>query len=233
MNIELQLLLWVLVAFAIGCIGLLAAERASRGQGSLWDTAIGSITAEIALFAFYIGLAFAAVIAGALSIDLMGMGASWSDIRHIAGFTADEWLRGALIAIAVVMFVLMALRFSTRNAEHATLHREGTFTNARNAFYEQVHWAFYRAPFVLLINDAVLGVVAGIGFIALEWLAHTLIQRGASRSRARWWVMGCCLLAGAAVFLLTRNLWLMLAADLAIRVGSERLMAHGDLRIEI
>jgi hypothetical protein len=224
MNIEIQLLLWVLAAFAIGCIGLIAAERASRGGSSLWDTAIGSISAEIALFAFYIGLPFAAVIAGALSIDLLGLGASWSDGRHIAGFTADEWLRGTLIAAAVALFVLMALRLSTRDAEHTPLHHEGTFQNARNAFYEQVHWAFYRAPFILLLNDAVLGVAAGIGFIALEWLAHALIQRRTTRSRARWWVMVCCLLAGAALFLLTRNLWLMLAADLVIRIGSERLM---------
>lgn len=233
MNIELQLLLWVLVAFAIGCIGLLAAERASRGQGSLWDTAIGSISAEIALFTFYIGLPFAAVIAGALSIDLIGFGASWNDIRHIAGFTADEWLRGALVAIAVVAFVLMALRLSTRNAKHAILHREGAFLNARNAFYEQVHWAFYRAPFILLMNDAVFGAVAGVGFIALEWLAHALIQRSARRSRARWWVMGCCLFAGTSLFLLTHNLWLMIAADLAIRIGSERMMADGSMRLDI
>lgn len=228
MNIEIQLLLWVLAAFVIGCIGVIAAERASRGQGSLWDTAIGSISAEIALFAFNIGLPFAAVIAGALSTDLLGFGASWSDGQHIAGFTADEWLRGALIAAAVALFVLMALRLSTRNAEHTTLLHEGAFQNARNAFYEQVHWAFYRAPFILLLNDAVLGVAAGIGFIALEWLAHSLIQRSATRSRARWWVMVCCLLAGAALFLLTRNLWLMLAADLVIRIGSERLMTPAE-----
>lgn len=233
MNIEIQLLLWVLAAFAIGCIGLLAAERASRGQGSLWDTAIGSITAEIALFAFAIGLPFAAVIAGALSIDLLGLGASWSDGQHIAGFTADEWLRSALIATAVVAFVLMALRLSTRDAEHTSLHREGAFLNARNAFYEQVHWAFYRAPFVLLLNDAVVGAAAGIGFIALEWLAHALIRKGHRRSHAQWWLMVCCLLAGAALFLLTRNLWLMIAADLAIRAGSERLMTDRKMRLEI
>lgn len=224
MNTEIQLLLWVLAAFAIGCAGLIAAERASHRQGSLWDTAIGSITAEVALFAFYIGLPFAAVIAGALSIDLMGFGASWSD-GHIAGFTANEWVRGALIAAAIALFVLMALRLSLQNIEHVTLHHEGAFQNARNAFYEQVHWAFYRAPFILLLNDAVLGVAAGAIFIALEWLAHALIQHNATRSRARWWVLVCCLLAGAALFLLTRNLWLMLAADLVIRVGSERIMA--------
>lgn len=232
MNIELQLLLWVLAAFATGCIALLAVERASRGQGSLWDTAIGSISAEIALFVFTIGLPFAAVIAGALSIDLMGFGASWSDGQHIAGFTADEWLRGALIAAAVAGFVLMALRLTTRNAENATLHQEGAFQNARNAFYQQVHWAFYRAPFILLLNDGVIGVAAGAGFIALEWLAHAMIQKGELRSRAQWWLMVCCLLAGAALFLLTRNLWLMIAADLAIRIGSERLLADRKMIFE-
>lgn len=233
MNIEIQLLLWVLVSFVIGCIGLITAEYASRGRGSLWDTAIGSISAEIALFAFTIGLPFAAVIAGALSTDLMGFGASWSDGQHVAGFTAEEWLRGALIATGIVLFVLLALRLSLGDANRIRLRHEGALQHARDAFYEQVHWAFYRAPFILLMNDAVLGAAAGIGFIALEWLVHTLIARNASRSRARWWLMLCCLLAGAALFLLTRNLWLMIAADLVMRIGSERQMADRKVKMEI
>lgn len=224
MNAEIQLLLWVLGAFVIGCIGLMAAERASHGKGSLWDTAIGGITAEVMLFAFYIGLPFGAVIAGALSLDLMGLGASWTDGQHFAGFTVDEWARGTVIAAAVAAFVLMALRLSSRENASGALQHEGAFVAVRNAFYEQAHWAFYRAPFILLMNDAALGVVAGTGFIALEWLAHAFIQHGNHRSPARWWMMLCCALAGGALFLLTQNLWLMIAADLVIRIGSERMM---------
>jgi hypothetical protein len=37
-------------------------------------------------------------------------------------------------------------------------------------------------------------------------------------------MMLCCALAGGALFLLTQNLWLMIAADLVIRIGSERMM---------
>jgi hypothetical protein len=224
MSAEIQLLLWVLAAFAISCMGLVAAERASHGSGSLWDTAIGSITAEVLLFAFHIGLPFIAVIAGALSLDLLGLGASWTDGQHIAGFTVDEWARGAVIAAGVAAFVLMALRFSSRTAVNAALQHEGAYNSIRNAFYEQVHWAFYRAPFILLLNDVALGVAAGTGFIALEWLAHASIQRGQARSPARWWLTVCCALAGGALFLLTQNLWLMIVADLVIRISSERMM---------
>ena len=64
MSAEIQLLLWVLGTFAIGCIGLIAANSASRGRGSLSDTTIGGITAEVSQFVFYIGLPFAAVITG-------------------------------------------------------------------------------------------------------------------------------------------------------------------------
>jgi hypothetical protein len=226
MNAEVQLLLWVLAVFAVGCIGLALAKRASRGRGSLWDTAIGGITAEVLLFAFYIGLPFIAVIVGALSLDLMGLGASWTDGQHIAGFTVDEWTRGAVIAAAVAAFVLMTLRLSSKGDASGALQHEGAFVAIRNALYEQVHWAFYRAPFILLMNDAALGVVAGTGFIALEWLAHAFIHRSHMRSPARWWMMVCCALAGGLLFLLTQNLWLMIAADLVIRIGSERMMAR-------
>jgi hypothetical protein len=160
----------------------------------------------------------------------MGLGASRMDGRHIAGFTPDEWLRGAGIAAATAAFVLMALRLSSRGDASGALQHEGVFIAIRNAFYEQAHWAFYRAPFILLINDAALGVIAGTGFIALEWLAHTFIQRGDKRSHARWWVMVCCLLAGAMLFLLTQNLWLMIAADLVIRIGSERMMVAREAK---
>lgn len=230
MSSAIQVLLWVLASFAIGVAALLATKQASQGRGALWDTTIGGITAEVALFAYYIGLPFAALIAGALSLDLMGLGASWTDGQHIAGFTADEWLRGIVIAAGVVGFVLLALRLSLPNAAVALLHHEGAFLSMRSALYEQTHWAFYRAPFILLLNDAMLGAIAGAVLIALEWLAHAFIQRGDTRSHARWWVMLCCLLAGAALFLLTQNLWLMIAADLIIRLGSERLLMASETK---
>ncbi len=224
MNAEIQLLLWVLASFAAGCIGLISAERASQGKGTLWDTAIGGITAEVALFVYFIGLPFAAVIAGALSLDLMGLGASWTDGRHIAGFTADEWLSGFVAAAAIALFVLAVLRLSSGNTDGLALYHEGAFVNVRNAMYEQAHWAFYRAPFILLLNDALLGTVAGAGLVALEWLAHGFILQRYPRSNARRWVTLCCLLAGGLLFLLTQNLWLMIAADLVIRIGSEQMM---------
>jgi hypothetical protein len=230
MSPEIQVLLWVLASFTIGVVALMALEHASQGRGALWDTAIGGITAEVALFAYYIGLPFAALIAGALSLDLMGLGASWTDGQHIAGFTVDEWLRGIVIAAGVAGFVLMALRLSLPNAAGTSLHHEGAFVSMRSALYEQAHWAFYRAPFMLLLNDAFLGAISGAALIGLEWLAHAFIQRGDTRSHARWWVMLCCLLAGAALFLLTQNLWLMIAADLIIRIGSERLMMANETK---
>jgi hypothetical protein len=224
MNTEIELLLWVIASFAIGLLALAATERASRGKGSLWDTAIGGITAEVALFAYYIGMPFAAVITGALSLDLMGLGASWIGGGNIAGFSMNDWLRGALIAAGVVLFVLMALRLSLRNGANIDMQHEGAYASVRNALYEQAHWAFYRAPFILLLNDAMLGVIAGTGFIAVEWLAQAIAQRDNPRGHARWWVMLCCALSGGALFLLTQNLWLMIVADLVIRMGSERLM---------
>jgi hypothetical protein len=230
MNAEIELLLWVIASFALGMFGLVATERASRGKGSLWDTAIGGITAEVALFAYYIGLPFAAVIAGALSLDLMGLGASWIGGGHIAGFTMNDWGRGALIAAGVALFVLIALRLSLRNGANADLQHEGAYVSVRNAFYEQSHWAFYRAPFILLLNDAMLGVITGTAFIALEWLAHALAQKGNPRGRARWWMMLCCALAGGVLFLLTQNLWLIIATDLVIRIGSERLMIASETK---
>lgn len=230
MSAEIQLLLWVLGTFAIGCIGLIAANSASRGRGSLSDTTIGGITAEVSQFVFYIGLPFAAVITGALSLDLLGLGMSWTDGRHIAGFTVDEWARGAVIAAAVAVFVLLTLRWSSRGTAADTNQHEGTFASIRNAFYEQTHWAFYRAPFILLLNDALFGVMVGTGLIALEWLAHAVIHRNAARSPARWWVMVCCVLAGGLLFLLTQNLWLMFATDLVIRIGSERMLIANETK---
>ena len=80
-----------------------------------------------------------------------------------------------------------------------------------------MHWALYRAPLILLIGDAMLGAIAGIVLIVIEWVVRGMLtHRPMHREHAL--VLVLCLLTSAFLYVTTRNLWLMIAADIAIRV---------------
>lgn len=87
----------------------------------------------------------------------------------------------------------------------------------REAVYHQVHWAFYREPFVLLWGVA-LGAWVGLAPVALEALinpARWNDLQSPARSRNLLVRIGLAVV-GAMLYLQTQNLWVALLADTVV-----------------
>lgn len=218
MTPTLALFLWLAASVTLGLAGCVALQA-----GALQRSAYGEAGGEVALFVFKIGVPFLAVISGALSLDLLGLGTDWFDASHVAGFEPADWLRGTGAAALAVAFVSAVLWLAGREVAHARLRSAPVLARLRDAAYDQVHWAFYRSPFVLAFGDAYWGAVAGFAVIVAERLIQRRVAPALAGSRADDLAWLLRLLTSSVLYLATQNLWLMIAADLALRLLAARL----------
>lgn len=233
MSPELQLLLWVAGSFVAGLVIVAYVHRAGGGwrHRALAESELGGLIAEVASFVYHIGLPFLALIVGALSVDLLGLGAIAVDGgTMLAGFTPRDWMRSSIAAGLATGFVLAVLWMTGRAAglySAPATDRPNSLLILRDAAYAEVHWAFYRAPFVLLLQDAYWGTAAGFALIAIEWVLMRWLRRAPLHSdRPHTLTMACCALTSGLLYLAARNLWLMIAAHAAIRWAGARLLTR-------
>ncbi len=233
MNPKLQLALWVAGSFAIGLAAVAAVHRSGAGRlrHALAESELGSIFIEVALFTYCIGLPFGALITGALGVDLFGLGAiAVENASTLGGFTLRDWTRGSIAAGLATGFVLAVLWMARRSAgppSSPSDERLGALPTLRDAAYAEAHWAFYRAPFVLLFQDAYWGAIAGFTLIAVEWaLARRLRHAPPHADRSHTLVATCCMLTSGLLYVTARNLWLMIVAHAAIRWVGGRLLTR-------
>ncbi len=243
MSPELKLLLWVAGSFGIGLATVAYVHHSSGGwrRQALVESESGGLIIEVALFLYHIGLPFLALIGGALSfkmltpeeitailphalsgVDLLGLGTIGVEgTPALAGFLPLEWMRGGMAAGLTTGFVLVVLWLAGRTADPSPPAGEGEISLAatmRYAAYAEVHWAFYRAPFALLLDDALWGAAAGFALVAVEWLLLRRLQGLPLREgRTHTLVVTCCALTSGLLYVIARNLWLMIAAHIAIR----------------
>ena len=94
------------------------------------------------------------------------------------------------------------------------------------AIYAEMHWAFYRAGPIILLDNYYAGVFLGLLILNLEWWTNPAWRQGWDPVRQRpdvvlRWSLAFVM---AIIFLFTRNLWLAIPLHWAIEMGCRYLL---------
>ena len=97
-----------------------------------------------------------------------------------------------------------------------------------DAVCSEIHWAFYRAAPLILLGDVYAAVLFGALLVGVEWLVE-LIRNGLSplpEERQRWLRHGVLLALSAALFALTRNVWLAIGLHAVLELLWKAWLRH-------
>lgn len=175
----------------------------------------------IARFLYFVGIPYAAVLLGLLTLDQLGLtGLSsfnlidWSgnlllELQQATTLMLLSWLLDsgmAIVAGGVALLLFFAVRWGMARQG---LGRPSLPVSPVEITYHALHWAFYRAIFWGITGDLYLGVVLGVVAVFLEWLLIIKIRGEFSLSPATL-LNGMILLLTATAFFYSPNLWLLL-----------------------
>jgi hypothetical protein len=79
------------------------------------------------------------------------------------------------------------------------------------ALQDELRWAFYRGAAVVWLGEIWLGGLLGWGLAVVEWLLAVQPWKDAAWKDPQQWATLMRAAASAALFMLSRNLWLVLA----------------------
>jgi hypothetical protein len=170
----------------------------------------------------------------------------------LGGLTTSEWFArvGMGIALGLGAFFLMALGwwYFTRSVRTLTWGQAASpdpgasvgepvviaspppnqawWVILWEAIYAEIHWAFYRAGPIILLDNYYAGVFLGFLILSLEWWTNPAWRHGWDPVGQRPDVMLRWSLAFvmAIIFLFTRNLWLAIPLHWAIEMGCRHLL---------
>jgi hypothetical protein len=187
---------------------------------------------EAIRFVYYLGIPFLAALNGLLPADLLGIqGTEWVDGQGFQGFPWEEWVQGiGLMAAAVVAMVAMWLvgRWVCNRAGWATVSPDlpgPLWQRLLHAFYDQIHWAFYRSGPILWLGDVYWGTFAGLALTLVEILLNPSVRwslRNSETAGPPVFRLGMAWIT-ALLFLATQNLWLTIGFHFILA----SLMARG------
>lgn len=206
---------------------------ASRFGARLRATSAGGIALEGARFLFYVGLPYAALLAGAFVPRDVGLQGSPAP-DALLGWPAEAWARATGHAAALGGATLLAvaiLAWQVRRAGGYTplalgIEHHPPARAIRDAIYAEAHWSFYRALPIVALTDARWAALAGLALVTIEaLLAGRRAESGAARIR-----LSEGLLAGLSTtyFAMTGgHVWLAIALQAGVRGAMTQLVFTG------
>jgi branched-subunit amino acid transport protein len=237
MDPKLLLPIWVigLIAISAGVTSWLY-----RGDGARADTlqgsGVGQLVLELGALLFNVAVPFFALLTGTVSLDLLGLGQLWAADNHTFGFSTGDWLRGIGEGIGATALALLALWTSRRGAG-IVAPGDGPAGAVLASIKDEAHWMFYRAPATLLLGDPLVGALIGFALVLFEWLLHPRFLTAHLARDNRWHLLTrlMCALVSGALYLGTRNLWVIFAAGAVIRIvaAAQRATADGGRRTAV
>ena len=210
---QLMPVLWTLASMTVAVLSILFVGAAQLER--LRASTAGRFLEQFLRLIYFLGLPYAALLTGSIaSIDMGLTGAGGS----ILGWSPAEWLHGLSTTLTLSVIVFLPIGLASRQIARAG---QPLGVDDRSAggvivesIYAEIHWAFYRAAPLILLTDVYVAVLFGIFLVGVEWIV-VLIRNGLSPSpeeRQRWLRRGALLALSAALFALTRNVWLAMAA---------------------
>lgn len=187
-------------------------QRWQRWPGRPWIRELGRLF-------YYLGVPAAALLwRGTLTERGLGLQSfsatklNWTDWMLDIGWTSSIALLAAL-TVFLSRQQIRKLRASTLPTKPRDLG-----VAIREALYQESHWAFYRAPFVLLWGIE-SGSWAGLLPLLLENLLHPLRWDELTDPEQRYnlWLNMVLFTVSTLSYLQTQNIWPILLADLALR----------------
>ena len=138
-----------------------------------------------------LGLPYLALITGAVAARDCG----------VSGRTAAEWLTGAAACAAGLGLAWVVLRLHPLG---------GAYPGPVQAATDEPRWALYRGTGSLLADPQWGGPLIGLMLGAVEWILTRRLWTLPAWSQAGVWIDFARLAGSTVLFLVTRNLWLLI-----------------------
>lgn len=207
---------------------------AFRFGARLQSARLGRVAAQAGRLMYYVGLPYAALLAGAFAPrDVALQGSPAPDL--ILGWMPETWARALGTAVmlgAVTIAALATLAWQIRRAGSQppaalNLDHRSLAASIREGAYAEIHWSFYRAlPLVALATGAAVGTpsdslrwaaLAGLALITFEALLAGPTEAGAQRIR----LSDALLATLSAVYYVMSggNLWVAVVLQIVVRAA--------------
>lgn len=243
MNERLELVLWTAGSILLYAIGAqLAWVSLHQPQSTLgrfrtgWSgNPLGRAIVFLVRFAYYLVIPYAALLRHALSLVVIGLlGAETADLPWwTLGWRLTDWARALGWITGLGGIAAMTLLLGWWNVRRATLALSSDGVEfpasgllpapsilivARESFYAEIHWAFYRAAPLVLIADPYWATLAGAALVILEWTLNPAWRAGIAdgpQREALLMQIGWLALS-SAVFVMARNVWVIILLHIAL-----------------
>jgi len=223
---------WLLLSIALAetvNLGLILVAWMLHRKERNWKAVFSRIAriqqqsgASLIRLLYAVGLpAFAYISQGALTargLGLQSLGGEIVDLNHVLVDWAGDI--GWALAITVIVWLIVSAGRIQAGKGQSTFEFGNGLKALREALYHQVHWAFYREPFVLTLGLGV-GSWVGASLAALEALTNPgwwADIRSVQKKEAIIYY-GAILTASTLLYGLTGNLWVAILADSILRWG--------------
>ncbi len=248
-----------ILTYALG-VNLAWRQRYARpARSAPWIEKLRGGLLSLLRLAYYVGLPFCLLLSGeaverslrrflgfGFPLGFLMRGVLLPRAMGLSGLSTAEWLAGIGMGIALGggAFLLIAAGWGYCTHAIKSLSENPTLSTTAlppptstwwgllwEATYAEIHWAFYRAGPILLLDNYYAGVFLGFLILNLEWWTNPAWRRGwdAVGRRADIVLHWSLAFAMAIIFLFTQNLWLAIPLHWAMEMGLARIGAlKGD-----
>ncbi len=213
--------IWILASMVVAVLVTLFFSRARADH--FRSTLAGRAAEQVGRLIYFVGVPYAALLAQSISTVDAGVTGTTGPIL---GWSSADWLRqlssGLIIGLLALIPIGLAARQMARAPHSAPLGVDVRSAGAIliDAAYAEIHWAFYRTAPLIVLGDVYPATLIGLGFVGVEMLVAIIRHGlGTEPEEIQSWIGQALLLAmSATLFILTRNLWLIVALHLSVEL---------------